>query len=61
VGGRIIKGEVIYIDNKENENVSFVVYDACGRAVQSGFVNRMSAMQVDVASLHSGIYFVRIQ
>jgi plastocyanin len=53
--------DFFYIDNKENENVSFVVYDACGRVMQSGIVNRMSAMQVDVASLHSGIYFVRIQ
>jgi len=53
--------DLFYIDNKENENVDFVIYDACGRAVQSGVVNRMSAMQVDVASLHSGIYFVRIR
>jgi hypothetical protein len=53
--------DFFYIDNKENENVDFVIYDACGRMVQSGVVIRMSAMQVDVASLHSGIYFVRIR
>ena len=53
--------DFFYIDNKENENVDFVIYDACGRMVQSGVVIRMSSMQVDVASLHSGIYFVRIR
>jgi len=53
--------DFFYMDNKENENVSFVIYDACGRAVQSGMVNRMSAMQVDVALLHSGIYFIEIR
>ncbi len=53
--------DFFYIDNKENENVSFVIYDSCGRAVQSGVVSRMSLMQVDVASLHSGAYFVRVR
>jgi plastocyanin len=53
--------DFFYIDNKENENVDFVIYDACGRMVQSGVVIRMSSMQVDVASFHSGIYFVRIR
>jgi len=53
--------DFFYIDNKENENVSFVIYDACGRAVQSGVVNRMSSVMVDVASLHSGIYFLKVR
>jgi plastocyanin len=52
--------DFFYIDNKENENVSFVIYDSCGRAVQSSVVSRMSAMQVDSSSLTSGVYFVRI-
>jgi plastocyanin len=53
--------DFFYIDNKENENVDFVIYDACGRMVQSGVVIRMTSMMVDTASLHSGIYFVRIR
>lgn len=53
--------DFFYIDNKENENVSFVIYDSCGRAVLSGSVNRMSGIQVDVSTLTSGVYFVRIR
>jgi hypothetical protein len=53
--------DFFYIDNIENENVSFVIYDSCGRAVQSGVVSRMSLMQVDVTLLHSGTYFVRVR
>ena len=53
--------DFFYIDNKENENVDFVIYDACGRMVQSGVVIRMTSMMVDTASLTSGVYFIRIR
>jgi plastocyanin len=53
--------DFFYIDNKEKENVDFVIYDACGRAVQSGVVSRMTSMMVDTASLTSGVYFIRIR
>jgi plastocyanin len=52
--------DFFYIDNKENDHVIFMIYDACGRVVQSGVIVRMSAILVDVTSLPRGAYYVRI-
>ncbi|MBA3829144.1 MAG: T9SS type A sorting domain-containing protein [Taibaiella sp.] len=49
---------VLYVDIKANENISYLISDIQGRILLTGSLN--TEHHVDISSLHTGMYFLQI-